>query len=68
MHTLKRFFIEQSGAVSLEYAMLGAMLSIMIIAGAGNIGSTVKTMFLGPVSSALGGGGSSSTATSPTPQ
>jgi len=66
MHTLKRFFIEESGAVSLEYAMLGALLSIMIISGAGSIGSTVKTMFLGPVSSALGGSSSGSTSTTPT--
>lgn len=55
MRAFARFLRKRDGAVSLEYAMLGALLSIMIISGASSIGSTVSTMFLGPISGALGG-------------
>lgn len=55
MRIFAKFLSERDGAVSLEYAMIGALLSIMIIAGAGSIGNIVSTMFLGPIAGALGG-------------
>ena len=36
---------EQSGATSIEYALIGGFLSILIIAGVNAIGTTVKGTF-----------------------
>lgn len=63
MGYFRTFLRARDGAVSLEYAMIGALLSIMILSGASSIGNTVSSMFLGPIATALGGGGT----TTPTP-
>ena len=53
MRRLTRFLRNCDGAVSLEYAIIGAMLSILIIGGAESIGTTIQSMFFGPVGNAL---------------
>ena len=53
MRRLTKFLRDDEGAVSLEYALIGAMLSIMIAAGADSIGSSIKNLFFGPVGNAL---------------
>ncbi|HWA92255.1 MAG TPA: Flp family type IVb pilin [Rhizomicrobium sp.] len=37
---------DTSGATAIEYAMIAGMISIMIVAGATQIGQTVKTFFM----------------------
>ena len=41
------------GATSIEYAMIAALISIIIIGACTTIGTTVASMFLGPVAAAL---------------
>lgn len=53
MRKLVKFLRKQDGAVSVEYAIIGAMLSILIVSGASSVGTTIQTMFFGPVQSAL---------------
>ena len=53
MKRLLNFARDDNGAVSLEYAMIGAFLSILILSAITSIGTTLSTMFLGPVGSAL---------------
>ena len=53
MKRLLEFFRDEQGAVSLEYAMIGAGLSILIITGATSIGTAIDGLFFGPVGAAL---------------
>lgn len=66
MRIFAKFLRARNGAVSLEYAMIGALISILILSGASSIGNTVSSMFIGPIGTALGGGGSTSSTTPPT--
>ena len=59
MQLIAKFANDESAAVSIEYAAIGGLVSILIIGGASSIGTTVKTMFLGPVATALTGSPSS---------
>ena len=54
MRRLQRFFRDRNGAVSIEYALIGGFISILIIAGVSTIGTTINGMFFGPVGAALG--------------
>ncbi len=40
-----KFFTEEFGGTAIEYAMIASMISIVIFAAVGNIGSTVKHFF-----------------------
>jgi Flp pilus assembly pilin Flp len=42
---LKRFLLDESGAASIEYAVLGAMLSVLIAAGAAQIGGKLDNNY-----------------------
>ncbi|HEY5081239.1 MAG TPA: Flp family type IVb pilin [Bauldia sp.] len=42
---LTRFRDDQSGATSIEYALIGALVSVAIILGAGAIGTKLNSMF-----------------------
>ncbi len=42
----RSFVSDTSGATAIEYAMIAGMISIMIVAGATQIGQTVKTFFM----------------------
>ena len=42
MKTLKRFFLDQSGATSIEYAIIAAGLSIVILVAVNGIGSALN--------------------------
>ncbi len=53
MARLWAFFSDTRGATSIEYAMIGAGISILCIVGAGNIGTALKTKFIGPISGGL---------------
>ena len=50
---LTRFWGDRSGATSIEYCMIAAVISIIIIAGATQIGIRLNAKFLGPVSGGL---------------
>lgn len=43
--TIARFFVDVSGATAIEYGLIGALISLAIIAGAGSIGSAVNNLF-----------------------
>jgi pilus assembly protein Flp/PilA len=42
---LIRFWENESGATSIEYALIGALVSVAIILGAGAIGTKLNSMF-----------------------
>jgi pilus assembly protein Flp/PilA len=42
---LTRFRDDESGATSIEYALIGALVSVAIILGAGAIGTKLNSMF-----------------------
>ena len=43
---MKAFARDTSGATAIEYAMIASVVSIMVVAGAFQIGQTVKQFFL----------------------
>lgn len=48
---LTRFFEDESGATALEYCIIAAGLSIVIVASVNGIGSALKTTFTSVASS-----------------
>jgi pilus assembly protein Flp/PilA len=42
---VKRFLGNGSGATAIEYAMIASLISILIVAGASSIGSTLSSTF-----------------------
>jgi pilus assembly protein Flp/PilA len=48
-----RFWLDQRGAVALEYAVIGAFASILIIAGLKKLGSNLSTTFYGKAADAF---------------
>lgn len=53
MSKLRRFFIDRQGATSIEYAMIAAGISILIIAGVQSIGTKLSTQYFGKVAGGL---------------
>ena len=45
MNTFKRLLNDESGATAIEYGLLAALLSVMVIAGAKIVGGNLKGMF-----------------------
>ncbi len=43
--TLRRFLSDERAATAIEYAIIGGMISIMIVVGARSIGTTLSTKF-----------------------
>lgn len=50
---MRDFAAQDGGATAIEYALVAGLVSILIITGVSTIGSTVATMFLGPVATGL---------------
>jgi pilus assembly protein Flp/PilA len=50
---VRRFLRDQSGATAMEYGMIVAILSVIIIAGIGAIGETTRDDIFGAVVTAL---------------
>ncbi|MCW6509504.1 Flp family type IVb pilin [Lichenifustis flavocetrariae] len=46
---MKRFLADRTGATSLEYAMIAAVISIVIVAASTEIGIKLNAKFFGPV-------------------
>jgi pilus assembly protein Flp/PilA len=42
---LKRFAADRSGTTAIEYALIASLISIMIVAGATSVGTTLKGVF-----------------------
>jgi pilus assembly protein Flp/PilA len=42
---LKRFYVDQSGATSIEYALIAILISVVIIASAQAIGTSLNNVF-----------------------
>lgn len=40
-----RFISNQSGATAIEYGLIGALVSVAIVIGAGALGSSLKVMY-----------------------
>lgn len=53
MALLLKFVRDEDGAVSIEYALIGGLVSIVIVSAVMTIGSNISNMFFGPVGSAL---------------
>ena len=51
-HFLKNFFSDESGATAIEYALIAAGISIVIVSVVNGIGTTMSTKFAN-VSSSL---------------
>jgi Flp pilus assembly pilin Flp len=43
----------ENGSTSIEYAMIAALISIVIVGACTSIGTSIANLFLGPVASAL---------------
>ena len=53
MRTVWAFLREEGGATSIEYAMIAAVISLAVVAGATSIGSKLNAKFIGPVANGL---------------
>ncbi|MGZ3278083.1 MAG: Flp family type IVb pilin [Caulobacteraceae bacterium] len=45
MTFIKRFLKNESGATAVEYGLIAALIGVVIIAGAGALGSALNTKF-----------------------
>lgn len=43
---ISRFISDDSGATAIEYGLIGALLSLAIIVGAGLLGNSVSNLFM----------------------
>jgi pilus assembly protein Flp/PilA len=48
-----RFIDDQSGVTAIEYSLIAALISIVIIASVRTIGTTISTLFFGPIAAAF---------------
>lgn len=53
MALIQRFLKDEGGQTSLEYAMIGAFISILIIGGVTKIGTRINTLFFNQVANNL---------------
>ena len=45
MRPIRRFLADRRGATAIEYGLIIAVLSLVIVAGIGSVGSAVEDMF-----------------------
>jgi len=45
MNVIRRFLADESGATAIEYGLIAAGISLAIIAGVNNLGTSLKTKF-----------------------
>lgn len=50
---LRRFYANECGAAAIEYALIAAFVSILIVAGVSAIGTKLSATYYGPVSGNL---------------
>jgi pilus assembly protein Flp/PilA len=50
---VRDFALAESGATAIEYALVAGLVSILIVTSVTIIGTTISTLFLGPVAAAL---------------
>ncbi len=53
MERIKQFLCDERAATAIEYAMIGALISIAILGGARAIGVAIQNKFYGPLSTNL---------------
>ena len=46
MHTVSRFFRDESGATAIEYGLIAALVAVGIIAAATTLGGSLSSIFL----------------------
>ena len=59
MTFVKRFLKNESGATAVEYGLIAALIGVVIIAGAGALGSALNSKF-GAIGSSVSTAGSAS--------
>ena len=45
MYKIRKFLKNSSGSTALEYALIGSLVSVAIIVGVSNVGSSVNTTY-----------------------
>lgn len=45
MHIIRRFLQSRSGATAIEYGLIVALLSLVIVAAVGSVGNEMASMF-----------------------
>ncbi len=53
MSLIRRFVADERAATSIEYALIGSLISIAIIAGVRTVGTALQAKFFGPIASNL---------------
>jgi pilus assembly protein Flp/PilA len=53
---IRRFAGDESGATAIEYGLIGALVSVAIIVGAGALGSNLKIMYDAIAAKVIGAG------------
>ena len=53
MDAVKQFLCDERAATAIEYAMIGALISIAIVGGARAIGVAIQNKFYGPIATNL---------------
>ena len=53
MAHIKQFLCDERAATAIEYAMIGALISIAIVGGVRAIGVAIQNKFYGPISANL---------------
>ena len=53
MTKLRQFFNDESGATAIEYVMIAAGISVLIVAGVTSIGTRLSSQYITKVSAAL---------------
>ncbi|MGE3247651.1 MAG: Flp family type IVb pilin [Beijerinckiaceae bacterium] len=53
MRLIQKFLSDRSGATSIEYAMIGALMAIMVIFGAAQIGTSMHDVYYDKLDNAL---------------
>ena len=56
MHLLRKFLADESGATAIEYGLIAALVSVVIMTTLGLLGDSLDTTFK-DVNTELGGGG-----------
>lgn len=44
---IKNFLVEEDGVTAIEYGLIAALIAVVIIAGAGAVGTNLNTLFNG---------------------
>jgi pilus assembly protein Flp/PilA len=53
MRFIKQFLTDTRATTAIEYALIGALISVVIIGSVSAVGSAIQAKFYGPISNAL---------------